>query len=108
MGPVSYTHLDVYKRQMDRRVCLITGASAGIGKEFAQLMAQRGYDLILTARREERLIEIANNIEKEWGAKSLIIVEDLAKDGAVDRIISKINANKIKVDALINLSLIHI
>ncbi|MBN8648740.1 MAG: SDR family oxidoreductase [Caulobacterales bacterium] len=87
---------------MNRRTCLITGASAGIGKEFAQLMAQRGYDLILTARREDRLIEIADNIEKEWGAKSLIIKEDLAIDGAVDRILAKIRENNLNVDALIN------
>lgn len=85
---------------MARRLCLVTGASAGIGKVFALEMAQFGYDLVLTARREERLLEVAKEAEEKWGAKSQIIVCDLGKVGAVDEIIKSLNGKTI--DMLVN------
>ncbi len=85
---------------MARRLCLITGASAGIGKVFAFEMAERGYDLVLIARREDRLLEVARETEAKWGAKSQIIIADLAKSGAVDEIIAALNGKTI--DMLIN------
>jgi uncharacterized protein len=66
---------------MARPVALVTGASSGIGRVFAKRLAHDGYDLILTARREERLKELARELEKE-GAKAEIIVADLStRDG---------------------------
>ncbi|MBN8649116.1 MAG: SDR family oxidoreductase [Caulobacterales bacterium] len=87
---------------MTRRLCLITGASAGIGRAFAHLFAERGYDLVLIARRENRLIELANELKAQWRANSIIIVEDLALDGAVDRILNNINLKNRSIDALVN------
>ena len=60
---------------MTNKIALITGASAGIGKEFAKNLSQQGYDLILVARREDRLVEIS----KQLPTKSQIITADLAK-----------------------------
>ncbi len=57
-------------------VALVTGASSGIGRVFAKRLAKDGYDLILTARREERLKDLARELENE-GAKAEIIVADL-------------------------------
>lgn len=85
---------------MSRRLCLITGASAGIGKEFAFEIASRGYDLVLTARRGDKLIEIAKEAEEKWGAKSQIIICDLAKNGAADEIIDALKGQTI--DMLFN------
>jgi len=85
-----------------RKNCLITGASAGIGAAFAELMAQMGYDLILTARREEKLNNLASELHRKWGTNSLVIVADLAQVGAVDTLLSEVAANGRTIDALIN------
>ncbi|KAF0187230.1 MAG: short-chain dehydrogenase/reductase SDR [Hyphomonadaceae bacterium] len=85
-----------------RKTCLITGASAGIGAAFAELMAQMGYDLVLTARREDKLRNLAAKLQQDWGANSIIVVADLSQIGAVDIILGEAKANGRTIDALIN------
>jgi short-subunit dehydrogenase len=85
-----------------RRLCLITGASAGIGAAFARLYADRGYDLALTARRGDRLEALAEEIELRSGAEILRIEADLAEKDATDRILGEIEANGRTVSALVN------
>jgi len=70
---------------MARPKALITGASAGIGKSYAQKLARRGYDLILVARDGERLRQLAAQLAKE-GAAAEVIVADLTQSGDVNRI----------------------
>ena len=70
---------------MTRPKALITGASAGIGKTYAQKLAQRGYDLILVARDGERLNRLAMDLTA-YGASSDAVVADLTKDADVARI----------------------
>jgi uncharacterized protein len=87
---------------MARRLCLVTGASAGIGLEFARLYAERGYDLALTARRADRLEGLAKELTDKWGATCLTISADLADRSAPKTIIDAITAQGRHVDALVN------
>ncbi len=52
-----------------RKLAVITGASAGIGTAFADFLAKRGFDLMLIARREDRLEEIAGRMRTEHGVE---------------------------------------
>jgi short-subunit dehydrogenase len=87
---------------MTRRLCLITGASAGIGAAFARVYAAHGDDLALTARRADRLEALAAELRQAFGVEVLVIPADLAEPGAVDRILAAIAARGRAVDALIN------
>jgi short-subunit dehydrogenase len=70
---------------MARPKALITGASSGIGKSYAQKLARRGYDLILVARDRTRLEQLAAELAKS-GAASEVIVADLTQSEDVSRI----------------------
>lgn len=83
-------------------LALVTGASAGIGAEFARQLAARGYDLALTARRRDRLVELAGELEKSAGAASLIIEADLAETDACTAIVAAIDGAEREVDLLVN------
>jgi hypothetical protein len=87
---------------MDRRLALVTGASAGIGAAFARIFASHGYDLALTARRAERLETLAEEIRLRWGVETLTVAEDLADPAAPGRILDQLAANGRVVDALVN------
>lgn len=58
---------------------IITGASSGIGREIAILLAKRGYDLILVARREQRLKELKENLAKKYNCKIIVEACDLSE-----------------------------
>jgi short-subunit dehydrogenase len=68
-----------------RPVALITGASSGIGRAFAEELANRGYDLVLVARRTSLLQEVANSVQQR-GAKATVITADLTLEEEVARI----------------------
>lgn len=87
---------------MARRLCLITGASAGIGAAFARVYAARGYALALTARRADRLEALAGEIEGRTGERPIIIPADLAQPGAVDAVLEAVADAGGQVDALVN------
>ena len=84
-------------------VALITGASAGIGREFATRLAGRGYDLILTARRRDRLADLATRMRAEHpGIRAEIIVADLADPAAPAQIAAEVRGLGMNVDLLVN------
>ena len=62
------------------KVILVTGASSGIGKEFARQFAYRGYNLFLVARREELLKQIKEEFEEEYEVSVYYLACDIAKD----------------------------
>lgn len=87
---------------MTRRLCLVTGASAGIGQAFARIFASHGYDVALTARRGERLEALAEEIRLRYGVETLALPADLADAGACDKLIEALTANGREVSALVN------
>ncbi len=87
---------------MSKRLCLITGASAGIGAEFARQYAALGWDLALTARRADRLETLAAELKSRHGTASLILPSDLADPAAPAELLARIAAEGRVVDALVN------
>ena len=61
-------------------VALVTGASSGIGAVYADRLASRGYDLILVARRTDRLEALAAKVSKAYGIKAEVVAADLTQD----------------------------
>jgi len=87
---------------MTRRLCLVTGASAGIGAAFARKFAREGWDLALTARRADRLGELATELKDAHGASCLAIPADLSDPAAPQAILASIDAAGRVVDGLVN------
>ena len=81
---------------------LVTGASAGIGEAFADALAARGANLILVARRTERLEAIAARLRQAHGVEALVIGADLAQAGAPGRVAGEIARAGAHVDILVN------
>lgn len=65
---------------------LITGASSGIGAVFAEKLAQRGLDLVLTARRKDRLERMAEDLEDRCGVRVHVIAADLAENDGLETV----------------------
>ncbi len=86
----------------ERPTSLVTGASAGIGAAFARALAARGHDLILTARRAERLEQLATELRGKHGCAVTVMPLDLAAPGAVAELTENIAARGLSVDWLIN------
>ena len=87
---------------MTTRSVLITGASAGIGAEFARQYAAKGWQVALTARRADRLSALADELQAEHNARSLIIPVDLAEADSVDVIVRTIADAGWAIDGLVN------
>ena len=84
------------------KTALITGASAGIGEEFARALAQDGFDLVLVARRRERLEALAQQIAAERGVRVHVVPEDLSDPAAPVRIHKALQELELHVDMLVN------
>jgi short-subunit dehydrogenase len=82
--------------------CLITGASAGIGVEFARQVAERGYNVTLAARRVDRLTELAAEIERDHGVQAHAVECDVTNDGSRGLLLADIADRGEQIDILIN------
>ena len=87
---------------MANKIALVTGASDGIGLEFANILAARGYDLILVARREDKLNSIATTLIQEYGVNCTVIVADLSQPQAAQQLFQNTQSNNLRVDFLVN------
>ena len=87
---------------MTRRRALITGASAGIGEAFAEVFAAAGFDVVLVARREDRLKALAERLRTAHGVSADVIVADLGDPQAPNHILSELSSRGLQVDALVN------
>jgi short-subunit dehydrogenase len=83
-------------------VALITGASAGIGRELARVFARHGHGLVLVARREQRLNELAASIEATGRPKPLVLAADLAQPDAAARIGEALGARGLEPQYIVN------
>ncbi len=70
---------------------LVTGASAGLGVEFARELAREGVSVVLTARREDRLLALASELEKNFNVQTRCVAADLTQADAVDRIVEAVS-----------------
>jgi uncharacterized protein len=81
---------------------LVTGASSGLGVDFAKELAQRGANLVLVARRQDRLEQVRAEIEAAHSVEVKIVVADLAAPDAADALYDQIKAMGIEIDVLVN------
>ena len=85
-----------------RLTALLTGGSAGIGYELARELAAHGHDLVLVARRQDRLEAAAGTLEGKYGVRVITIPSDLADPDSPQRIFDAVRAEGIQIDILVN------
>jgi short-subunit dehydrogenase len=83
-------------------VTLITGASSGIGVELARVFARHGHDLVLVARRADRLKALATEIAASGGSKPLVITADLLQAGAAKTLSDALTAQGVEPQYVVN------
>ncbi len=84
------------------QIALVTGASAGIGVDLAECFARDGYDLILTARSEAPLNQVAQRLAAAHGVKINVIAQDLGAIGGGASLANAIGARGLEVDVVVN------
>lgn len=89
-------------KQLSGRTALVTGASSGLGVDFARELASRGTNLVLVARREDLLRRHADEIGACYGVKVAIVAMDLAAHDASQRLYDQLKAEGTSIDILIN------
>ncbi len=81
---------------------LVTGASAGIGAEFCRQLATQGYQLVLVARRADRLQALADELQQSFATHSIIIIADLSQKDACVEVVKRLEKDNIPIEYLVN------
>ena len=84
------------------KTALVTGASAGIGEHIARELASAGVDLVVTARREDRLRALAEELSSEHGVEARFVAADLGESSGVARILDFVRSEGVQVEVLVN------
>lgn len=85
---------------MQNKIAVVTGATSGIGAAYARKFAQRGYDLILTGRRKEKIDRLAGEIRFAEGVNVEVVLAELSRKDGIGKVIGQINGRP--VDLLVN------
>ncbi|MGJ8660866.1 MAG: SDR family NAD(P)-dependent oxidoreductase, partial [Bacteroidota bacterium] len=85
-----------------KNTALITGASGGLGLEFAKIHASKGGDLVLVARSGDKLNALKSELETQFGVQVLVIEKDLSKSNSALEVFQETQNKEIIVDYLIN------
>ncbi len=86
----------------NKETVLITGASGGLGESFAQIFAQKGYNLVLVARSEDKMKNIAQELEGKHNIKITVLAQDLSQPNSAEKIYNEVKNKNIDVEILIN------
>src|SRR5438552_9312674 len=81
---------------------LITGASAGLGREYAKLFAADGHDVVLVARRRDRLEALAKELEGKHRVRAHVVAADLGSGGGPRRVLEDLRRLGVEVGFLVN------
>lgn len=90
------------KSDAGRRTALVTGASSGIGDRLARRFAAGGFDLVLVARREDRLKALAAELTRDHHIQAHPLAADLARPASARAVVDRVQAIGLEVDALVN------
>ncbi len=88
--------------QLQGKTAIITGASSGIGQAIAEHLASEGANVVLAARRKERLEELAQSIEKESSVKTKVVETDVTNQNDVENLVKETKEQFSSVDMLVN------
>ena len=87
---------------MGNKTALVTGASDGIGLEFSDILAARGYDLVLVARREDKLNEVSAKLSEKYGINCTVMATDLSEPQAAQTLFQRTCEQNLQIDFLVN------
>ncbi|MEU6014490.1 SDR family oxidoreductase [Streptomyces sp. NPDC047515] len=91
-----------YADSLSSQLAVVTGASSGIGTEFARQLARRGVDLVLVARSQDRLEALASTLSSQYGVKVTPVVLDLSRPDSSERLVRTLDEMGAVVDVLVN------
>ena len=81
---------------------LITGASGGLGAEFAGIFAAEGFDLVLTARQTDKMEKLASRLHEKYPVKITVLFSDLSRPDGAKILYEEISERGIRIDQLVN------
>ncbi|MEM1217902.1 MAG: SDR family oxidoreductase [Bacteroidota bacterium] len=88
--------------QFKNKTALVTGASSGIGKSFAYLLAAQGCNLVLVARSMDKLKAICQDLQEKHGITAMALEQDLSVVGSAQMLFNEVNEKGLSIDLLIN------